>query len=58
MFTSGAARTIVKERYVDTTFPLLYDTVQMLIPFPQIGQNSNALVAIFSTDVIGYLRVI
>jgi hypothetical protein len=57
MFTSGAARTIHKEPYVDTTFPLFYDAVEMLIPFPKIGQTSNALVAIFSADVIGYLRV-
>ena len=58
MFTSGATRTFDKEPYVDSTFPLFYDTVQMMIPFPKIGQNSNALVAIFSADVIGYLRVI
>ena len=55
--SSGAEITHDKYAYVDATAYLFTDTMQIMIPYPEIVRKADALVAIYSLEVPVLRRV-
>jgi hypothetical protein len=53
LFTSGAEVNFQMLPYVDWTYPVLFEKIRIMVPYPEAGRKSNALVAIYSKQVRG-----
>ena len=51
VFTTGSEVSFHMLPYVDWTYPVLFEKIRIMVPYPEAGRKSNALVAIYSKQV-------
>jgi hypothetical protein len=51
LFAVGTELSFQMLPYVDWTYPVLFEKIRIMVPYPEASQKSNALVAIYSKQV-------